>query len=257
VNTNARPCSTIRRVHLVAIDLAGRDAEVITDRCWQAGATGIWEVGGSSLRVGVDDARLDGLLSALGDLGARDVTGEEGVGLDGRSSNLTVGDRPLELWVPATVFGDGHHPTTAACLHLLERSVRPGGRVLDVGCGAGALSLASAVLGGDVLAIDADPEAVETTAANAERNELSVTTSRARLEDVGGHFDVVVANLTAGTLSDILPALLERTTSGGELVVSGIIEERWPEVGGRIPGPPVEVLAEQGWVTAAFRPAGR
>jgi ribosomal protein L11 methyltransferase len=74
---------------------------------------------------------------------------------------------------PGRAFGTGAHATTRLCLELLQ-NVEPTS-LLDVGCGSGVLSVAAAKLGfPSVAAFDIDDVALETTAANASANDVSV-----------------------------------------------------------------------------------
>jgi ribosomal protein L11 methyltransferase len=83
------------------------------------------------------------------------------------------GDVVLRL-DPGMAFGTGLHPTTQLCVALLERYVRLGCQVLDLGCGSGILAITAAKLGaGAVLALDTDPIAVTATCENVERNGVS------------------------------------------------------------------------------------
>ena len=75
---------------------------------------------------------------------------------------------------PGMAFGTGQHETTRMCLEALERAVRPGMRVLDVGCGSGILAIAAAKLGArEVCAVDVDPNCVRVTRENAEANAVA------------------------------------------------------------------------------------
>ncbi len=241
-------------MRLVAIDLTGRDAELVGDRCWQAGASGLWEVDASTLRVGVEDERVTDFLELLADLGPRDVTDVEAVELAGRAASIPFAGTSIELWVPATVFGDGAHPTTASCLAALTGRVDAGHRVLDVGCGAGALTIAAALLGGRVTAIDLDPGARTATADNAARNGVAVEVSARLLSEIAGPFDIVVANMTSGALGPLIDDLVRCTIPGGTLVVSGMLEEQWPAVRDAAGGTVREVRTVDGWLTAVVSP---
>lgn len=238
-------------MRLLAIDVDGRDAELVSDRCWQAGAAGIWEVDGSTLRAGVEDDDVAPFLEALADLGPVDVTDVEAVELTGRAVVVEAAGRPIDLWVPPTVFGDGTHPTTATCIELVEATVRTGDDVLDVGSGTGALTIAAALLGGRVTAIDIDPEAARSTADNAARNGVTVAASTTPLAEVHDAFDVVVANMTVGSLGPLVPALVAHTRAGGTVVVSGLLEGQWPDVETALGGEVADVRVVDGWVSAA------
>lgn len=243
-------------MRLIAIEFHGQDPELIADRCWQAGAVGLWEVDDATLRAGVDDVDATTFVTALADLGPVDVTEREAVELAGRWSVVSIGGRDLDLWVPPTVFGDGHHPTTSTCLDLLPSVVACGATVLDVGCGAGALSVAAAVLGGAVTALDLDPEALQATAENAVRNHVSVLTSPVQLAEVVGPFDVVVANMTTGALLPLVPDLRRCAAAGGSMVLSGMLEDQWPPVCEAVGGKVRDVRTVDGWVTAVVDGAG-
>lgn len=244
-------------MRLLSLRCSPVDAEVVADRCWSAGASGLWESeqdGQVVLRVGVDDDALDGFLVATADLAPRDVTETEAWVGAPRDVVVDVGGRSVPLVVPATVFGDGDHPTTAACLDAVWARSGPGVRVLDVGCGSGALAVAAALAGATATAVDVDPDAVAATVANAAANGVVVDASTTPLADVAGRFDLVAANISAGTLLELLPDLLDRVADGGALVVSGILSARWPEVVAAA-GVPVEDRTEvDGWVTAVLRP---
>ncbi len=89
------------------------------------------------------------------------------------SSNESPEALPIPLYLnPSLAFGSGLHPATIVSLQMLERYVSPGMRVLDLGSGSGILSVASAKLGAQVLALDNDPIAVEATQGAVKLNQV-------------------------------------------------------------------------------------
>jgi ribosomal protein L11 methyltransferase len=141
---------------------------------------------------------------------------------------------------PGMAFGTGQHETTRMCLEAVERAVRPGVRVLDVGCGSGILSLAAAKLGAaGVVALDIDQMCVRVAKENARANGVAsiVTVAQGSAGDAWPsdcarpvEFDVVVANIITRVIVELAPALVGALASGGRLIVSGVIEEREREV---------------------------
>ncbi|HHH38702.1 MAG TPA: 50S ribosomal protein L11 methyltransferase [Sedimenticola sp.] len=143
---------------------------------------------------------------------------------DGR----TPGDRDavvVEL-DPGLAFGTGTHPTTALCLRWLDAEPLAGRQLLDFGCGSGILSLAALKLGAaGVTAVDHDPQALEATRDNATRNRVA---ERLQVCDSGNlpqrRFDLIVANILAGTLTTLEPVIAGHLRPGGRLALSGILQ---------------------------------
>ncbi|MDH5592420.1 MAG: 50S ribosomal protein L11 methyltransferase, partial [Gammaproteobacteria bacterium] len=104
---------------------------------------------------------------------------------------------------PGLAFGTGTHPTTALCLNWLDQADVKGKYVIDYGCGSGILAIAAAMLGAKkVIGIDTDPQALEATQANAERNRVQVDTY---LPDDCPEIpcDLLLANILAGPLQSL------------------------------------------------------
>ena len=131
---------------------------------------------------------------------------------------------------PGLAFGTGTHPTTQLMLRFLEERVRGGERVLDYGCGSGILAIAAAKLGASqVDAVDVDPEAVRTAAANAIANGVEMRTGLP--EDLSASpFDLVVSNILAQPLIVLAPLLAARTARAGRLALAGVLDSQAAEV---------------------------
>ncbi|NVK40418.1 MAG: 50S ribosomal protein L11 methyltransferase [Oceanospirillaceae bacterium] len=134
---------------------------------------------------------------------------------------------------PGLAFGTGTHPTTALCLEWLDAEPLAGKGVTDYGCGSGILGIAALLLGADsVLAVDIDPQALQATRSNLERNNLDVSRLEACLPEQAPEreSDVLVANILAGPLVELAPTLAKRVRSGGRIALSGLLEQQAEEI---------------------------
>ncbi|TXH89871.1 MAG: 50S ribosomal protein L11 methyltransferase [Rhodoferax sp.] len=130
---------------------------------------------------------------------------------------------------PGLAFGTGTHPTTRMCLGWIARHTTPGSRVLDYGCGSGILAIGAAKFGAaEVVGVDIDDAAVESTQQNAQANEVVVHAGQ--VDTVSGVFDVVVANILATPLKVLAPLLCSHVKPGGALVLAGILERQAQEL---------------------------
>jgi ribosomal protein L11 methyltransferase len=166
---------------------------------------------------------------------------------------LAEGELPLHL-DPGMAFGTGTHPTTALCLRQLEGLVKEGARVLDVGTGSGILAIAAARLGAaEVHAIDIDGVAVQVARENAAKNGVAISVAQGELAAVeGGNYDLVIANIIASIIIEILPEAVPRLKDGGHLLCSGIIAEKKEQVLAAITENwllPKVIKEEAGWVS--------
>lgn len=136
---------------------------------------------------------------------------------------------------PGMAFGTGLHPTTRGCLTLLQSISPMPARVLDVGSGSGILALAALRLGAQRAdCLDTDPVAVESTLANAAANgladQLVATAGTLPSHPAGEPYPLILANLVAAVLIELVEPLAAHVAAGGTLLASGIIEGRAPEV---------------------------
>jgi ribosomal protein L11 methyltransferase len=162
-------------------------------------------------------------------------------------------DRIVIRIEPGMAFGTGTHETTRLCLMAIEKHF-DGGSFLDVGTGTGILAIAAARLFPEarVEACDTDAEAIEIAQENAQLNGVAGIGFRVGTVEDGltASANCVCANLTADTITEILPALI--AASCGRLVLSGILDTQRDSVLRRLHELGVsespEVLGEGEWV---------
>jgi ribosomal protein L11 methyltransferase len=132
---------------------------------------------------------------------------------------------------PGLAFGTGSHPTTRLCLRWLDTNLHGGERVLDYGCGSGILAIAALKLGAaHAIGVDVDLQAVIASRDNAIANH--VDNARFYLPDDApqSSYDLVAANILTNPLRMLAPLLANATKQGGQIVLSGILEEQAQDV---------------------------
>jgi ribosomal protein L11 methyltransferase len=131
---------------------------------------------------------------------------------------------------PGLAFGTGTHPTTALCLEWLASHDLKGKTVIDYGCGSGILAIAAVLLGAEsAYAVDIDPQAITATESNAQKNNVldkivCCLPEQFTLADTKA--DVVLANILAKPLIEMVGLITGLVVSKGQLVLSGILAEQ-------------------------------
>ncbi len=142
---------------------------------------------------------------------------------------------------PASSFGTGQHHTTRLCLELLEKSLKEGDRILDLGCGSGILSIGAMLLGAEsAVAVDIEENSAKTAMENAMKNSISaekyitycgnILSDEGLASEIDGKYDIIAANIVADVLIAMKDFFVRYLKKDGILIISGIIEERMDEV---------------------------
>lgn len=163
---------------------------------------------------------------------------------------------------PGMAFGTGLHPTTALMIRALQRRVRPDMQVLDLGTGSGILAIAAAMLGASVTATDISEVAVTVARDNVAANGMAgrVSVDMGSIDVVRGRqFDLVFANIIARVIADLAEPLAASLAPSGELLASGIIEERVDLVRDALRAAGLELIEEEAegdwWLLVGRRPS--
>lgn len=181
-------------------------------------------------------------------------------------------DKPTDRTVftvnPGMSFGTGAHHTTQLCIKAVEKHLKNGMTVLDLGCGSGILSIISLLLGAQhATAVDIDENAVKIAIENAEKNNIDISKYRTMAGNVtcdkellskisDRKYDIVLANIVADVIigiRDIVPAFLK---DDGIFITSGIIEERLDDVKSAYNDSNFKPVSEEhqgGWVSLVYK----
>lgn len=139
-------------------------------------------------------------------------------------------DRTIIKINPGMAFGTGTHESTYMCLELLEKYVKEGDEIFDIGCGSGILAIAALKLGAKrALAIDIDDKCIDASHENAKLNDVEdkMEIKKGNLLDVvKGRADLIVSNIIAEIIVDEIKNLKNHMDPGGIFITSGIIKER-------------------------------
>ncbi len=146
-----------------------------------------------------------------------------------------AGDRAVLNIEPGAAFGTGTHDTTRLCLETLDKIIKEGDTVLDIGCGSGILAIASMLLGAtEGFGVDIDELAVKTAKENGKMNGLDEPELKFVCGDLADkvtkQYDVVVANIVADIIILFSTQVRAFMKQGAKFIASGIIDTRADEV---------------------------
>ena len=170
---------------------------------------------------------------------------------------------------PGTAFGTGSHETTQLCIRQLQKYLKAGDRVLDIGTGSGILAIAALKLGASfAFGTDVDENAVRAAGENARGNGFSedvfvleegdILTEAALQERVGeGTYDVAAANILAPVIILLAGEADRYLKKGGIFITSGIIDTTEEDVKAAFGANPawelLEVTRQKDWVSVTVR----
>ncbi len=163
---------------------------------------------------------------------------------------------------PENAFGSGEHGSTRGALALLERHLRRGMTVIDLGSGSGILSIAAVALGAArAIGIECDEEAIPVAERNAERNGVAGATRFLHgdaqiLAPLAGPADLALSNILRTVNVTLLPAIREALVPAGLAIFAGMEQAEATAFAGPLEAAgfePVEEWTDAGWWSVAAR----
>ena len=229
----------------ILVSTANLDPELLTGTLWEYGTSGIVEEGENTRAFFEDGTDLSPIFAAFPGV-IIETRQEKAVDLQqfGRANweGIAVGNRffiaptwahcpipedRIHLAIDTTMaFGTGRHESTQLAMMALERFLRPGATVLDIGCGSGILSLAASLLGaGRVVSCDLDMNAVASARQVVSSPVFLGSADAFRTASA----DLAVANISAHVADSLAGELSRIVRPGGLIILAGFIRENRPQ----------------------------
>ena len=156
------------------------------------------------------------------------------------------GEQVIEL-DPGMAFGTGTHETTQLCIKLLEKHVRRGDIVIDIGSGTGILGIVAAKLGSKkVIGVDIDPLAIKVAKENIMINQVEDMFKIREgylFDQVKEKGDIVVANIVTDVILNLIKDIRSYLNDGGIFIASGIILDRFEDLKLALEGDNIKILS--------------
>ncbi len=254
------PCNFINLPCSLDLQSTQEQKDLLVAELWEGGSTGISELGDTALCAFFDTAEQAQAMANRFGGEPKPADDRDWVSIAQESLQpITVGERfflvpkwrndrtpPGRFRIEVNnglAFGTGAHETTRLCLGLLEKYVRPGMTVFDIGTGSGILSQAAKLLGAAlVVGCDIDVSAVEIAA----EVEVAVFAGSAPAL-CSGRADLVVANISPEAITEMAGEWTRLLKPGGYAILSGL--ELWDQV----PVNPIETVTEGNWKALVVR----
>ncbi|MCG1008911.1 50S ribosomal protein L11 methyltransferase [Salinicoccus sp. ID82-1] len=163
---------------------------------------------------------------------------------------------------PGMAFGTGDHPTTSMCLRMVESTVEPHHKIIDVGTGSGILTIGAHLMGArDLKATDIDELSIKVARENFELNACVddvVLETGDLLKSESGQYDIIIANILAHIIDEMIEDAYTHLNRGGSFIASGIITEKSDSIVAHMTRTGFsieEILEDNGWVSIHARKA--
>ncbi|CDZ75125.1 ribosomal protein L11 methyltransferase [Peptoniphilus sp. ING2-D1G] len=141
-----------------------------------------------------------------------------------------IGNRAIVEIDPGMAFGTGMHETTYLCIEAIEKYIKKGDKIFDIGCGSGILGITALKLGASsAFCVDIDENCIIATNNNKKLNNIGdeLLVHKGNLLDVvKGKANIIISNIIAEVISEMVLDLNNHLEKDGIFIFSGIIKEK-------------------------------